>query len=34
MAKADIGVFGSGAWGTALAMTWARKGAQDRRAHV
>jgi glycerol-3-phosphate dehydrogenase (NAD(P)+) len=28
MAKADIGVFGSGAWGTALAMTWARKGAQ------
>jgi len=28
MAKADIGVFGSGAWGTALAMTWARKGAK------
>ncbi|MFZ1376134.1 MAG: NAD(P)H-dependent glycerol-3-phosphate dehydrogenase [Geothrix sp.] len=28
MAKADIGVFGSGAWGTALAMTWARKGAR------
>lgn len=28
MAKADIGVFGSGAWGTALAMNWARKGAR------
>jgi len=28
MARADIGVFGSGAWGTALAMTWARAGAQ------
>jgi len=25
---ADIGVFGSGAWGTALAITWARKGAK------
>ena len=25
---ADIGVFGSGAWGTALAITWARAGAQ------
>ena len=28
MARADIGVFGSGAWGTALAITWARKGAK------
>ena len=28
MPKADIGVFGSGAWGTALAITWARAGAQ------
>jgi glycerol-3-phosphate dehydrogenase (NAD(P)+) len=27
MARADIGVFGSGAWGTALAITWARAGA-------
>ncbi len=26
--RADIGVFGSGAWGTALAITWARKGAK------
>jgi glycerol-3-phosphate dehydrogenase (NAD(P)+) len=26
--RADIGVFGSGAWGTALAITWARAGAQ------
>jgi glycerol-3-phosphate dehydrogenase (NAD(P)+) len=26
--RADIGVFGSGAWGTALAITWARKGAR------
>ncbi len=25
--RVDIGVFGSGAWGTALAITWARKGA-------
>jgi len=25
---ADIGVFGSGAWGTALAITWARAGAK------
>ena len=25
---ADLGVFGSGAWGTALAITWARAGAQ------
>jgi len=25
--RADIGVFGSGAWGTALAITWARAGA-------
>lgn len=28
MASPDIGVFGSGAWGTALAITWARKGAE------
>jgi glycerol-3-phosphate dehydrogenase (NAD(P)+) len=28
MARADIGVFGSGAWGTALAITWARAGAK------
>ena len=28
MSRADIGVFGSGAWGTALAITWARKGAK------
>jgi len=28
VARADIGVFGSGAWGTALAITWARAGAQ------
>ena len=28
MPRADIGVFGSGAWGTALAITWARAGAQ------
>jgi glycerol-3-phosphate dehydrogenase (NAD(P)+) len=27
MTRADIGVFGSGAWGTALAITWARAGA-------
>ena len=27
MSKVDIGVFGSGAWGTALAITWARAGA-------
>jgi glycerol-3-phosphate dehydrogenase (NAD(P)+) len=27
MSRADIGVFGSGAWGTALAITWARAGA-------
>lgn len=26
--RADIGVFGSGAWGTALAITWARAGAK------
>jgi glycerol-3-phosphate dehydrogenase (NAD(P)+) len=26
--RPDIGVFGAGAWGTALAMTWARQGAQ------
>ncbi len=25
--RADIGIFGSGAWGTALAITWARAGA-------
>ncbi len=28
MSRADIGVFGSGAWGTALAITWARSGAK------
>ncbi|WP_306589513.1 NAD(P)H-dependent glycerol-3-phosphate dehydrogenase [Geothrix sp. 21YS21S-4] len=28
MSRADIGVFGSGAWGTALAITWARAGAK------
>ena len=28
MMRPDIGVFGSGAWGTALAITWARKGAK------
>lgn len=28
MSRADIGVFGSGAWGTALAITWARSGAR------
>jgi glycerol-3-phosphate dehydrogenase (NAD(P)+) len=28
MSKADIGVFGSGAWGTALAITWAQSGAR------
>jgi glycerol-3-phosphate dehydrogenase (NAD(P)+) len=28
MIRPDIGVFGSGAWGTALAITWARAGAQ------
>ena len=28
MASPDIGVFGSGAWGTALAITWARAGAR------
>ena len=27
MSSPDIGVFGSGAWGTALAITWARAGA-------
>lgn len=26
--RPDIAVFGSGAWGTALAMAWARQGAQ------
>ena len=26
--RADISVFGAGAWGTALAMAWARQGAQ------
>ncbi len=26
--RPDIGVFGSGAWGTALAITWARAGAR------
>jgi glycerol-3-phosphate dehydrogenase (NAD(P)+) len=26
--KADIAVFGAGAWGTALAITWARQGAR------
>ena len=26
--KPDIAIFGAGAWGTALAMTWARQGAQ------
>ena len=26
--RADISVFGAGAWGTALAMTWARRGAR------
>lgn len=42
MARADIGVFGSGAWGTALAITWARSGANvalwgnfpDEMAHM
>jgi glycerol-3-phosphate dehydrogenase (NAD(P)+) len=28
MSRADIGVFGSGAWGTALAITWAQAGAK------
>ncbi len=28
MTRPDIGVFGSGAWGTALAITWARAGAK------
>jgi glycerol-3-phosphate dehydrogenase (NAD(P)+) len=28
VSRADIAVFGSGAWGTALAITWARKGAR------
>ena len=28
MTRPDIGVFGSGAWGTALALTWARAGAK------
>lgn len=27
MARPDIGIFGSGAWGTALGITWARAGA-------
>ncbi|MCX6549292.1 MAG: NAD(P)-dependent glycerol-3-phosphate dehydrogenase [Acidobacteria bacterium] len=27
MTRPDIGVFGSGAWGTALAITWAKAGA-------
>jgi glycerol-3-phosphate dehydrogenase (NAD(P)+) len=26
--RTDVAVFGSGAWGTALAMTWARQGAR------
>ncbi len=26
--RPDIGIFGSGAWGTALAITWARAGAE------
>ncbi len=28
MTRPDIGVFGSGAWGTALAITWAKAGAK------
>lgn len=28
MPSADIGIFGSGAWGTALGITWARSGAK------
>ncbi|MCE1230180.1 MAG: NAD(P)-dependent glycerol-3-phosphate dehydrogenase [Firmicutes bacterium] len=28
MSRADIAVFGSGAWGTALAMAWGRQGAR------
>jgi glycerol-3-phosphate dehydrogenase (NAD(P)+) len=28
MASPDIAIFGSGAWGTALAITWARQGAR------
>ena len=32
--RPDISVFGAGAWGTALALTWARQGAQvDLWAH-
>jgi glycerol-3-phosphate dehydrogenase (NAD(P)+) len=26
--RSDLSIFGAGAWGTALAMTWARQGAQ------